>query len=54
MFATEIQHFLGLGDAADQRTGEVMASKQKAEGGDGKRFLWRSDERKISIAAQQV
>ena len=32
MLAAEIEHFLGLGDAADERAGEAAASEEKAEG----------------------
>jgi hypothetical protein len=54
MLAAEIEHFLGLGDAADERAGNATASEQQAEGGDGKRLRRRPDEGEVAVAAEQV
>jgi hypothetical protein len=43
VLATEIKHFLGFGDTADERTGEVAASEQQAEGGYGySGWIWET------------
>ncbi len=54
VLATEIEHFLGLGDTADERAGEAAASEQQAESRDGERLLRRADEGEIPVAAEQV
>ena len=54
MLATEIKHFLGFGDAADERAGEAAASEQQTEGGDGERLRRRADKGEITIQAEQV
>ena len=52
--AAEVEHLLGLGDAADERAGEAAASEDEAEGGDGERLRRRADEGEVAVAAEQV
>ena len=54
MHTTEIEHFLGFGNAADERAGEATASEQEAEGVDGERLRRRADEGDVAVAAEQV
>ena len=39
VLAAEVEHLLGLRDAADGRAGEAAASEDQAERGDGERLL---------------
>ena len=52
--AAEIEHFLGLGDAADRRTREAAASHDEAERGDGEGLFRRADQCDVAIAAQKL
>ena len=54
VFAAEVEHLLGLGDAADGRAGEAAAPEDQAEGGDGERLLGRADEGDVAVAAQKL
>src|SRR5208337_66853 len=54
MCAAEIEHLLGLGDAADERAGETMASEQKAHCSDGERLRRRADEGEVAVAAEEL
>ena len=54
MRTAEIEHLLGLGNAADERAGEAAASEQKAEAGDGERLLGRAHEREVAVTAEQT
>ena len=52
--AAEVEHLLGLGDAADGRAGEAAASEDEAEGRDGQRLLGRADQGDVAVAREQV
>src|SRR5580658_2803859 len=54
MCAAKVQHLLGLGDAADGRTGEAAASHNKAEARDGKGLFRCADEGEVAVAAEQL
>ena len=45
VLGAEVEHLLGLGDAADERAGEAAAAEDQAEGGDGERMLRRADQK---------
>ena len=44
VLAAEAEHFLRLGNAADNRAGQIAAAHQQREGGDGHRLFRRADE----------
>jgi len=54
MRATKIEHFLGLGNAADERAREIAPSEQKAQGRDRERFHRSADEGDIAVAATRA
>src|SRR5436190_8337479 len=53
MLSAEVEHFLGLGNAADRRAGETAAAHDEVEGGKGERFLGRADKSEIAIATKE-
>ncbi len=54
VLAAEIEHLLGLGEAADGRAGEAASSEYQAETRDGERLLRGADEGEVAVAAEQV
>src|SRR3990172_12730175 len=54
MCAAEVEHLLGLADAADGRAGEAAAPEEEPEGGDGERLRRRADEGDVAVSAQEL
>ena len=54
VLAAEVEHLLGLGDAADERTGEAATPEEQRKGRNGKRLLRRADKGDVAVAAKQV
>ncbi len=51
--AAEIEHLLGLGDAADQRAGEIAALEDEREDAGRQRLFGRADLAQRSVALQE-
>src|SRR5882762_8842467 len=54
VFAAEVQHLLGLGDASDQRTRKLPASHNQAERRDRQRLFGRAYQGQCAVYLQQV
>ncbi len=54
MLGTEVEHFLGFGDAADARAGKAAALHQQREGGDRLGVFRRADQAERAVALQEV
>ena len=54
MFGAEVEHFLGLANAADGGAGEAAAFHDEIEGGDGGGFLGRADESHGAVELQEL
>jgi hypothetical protein len=54
LLAAEVEHLLGLGDAADERAGEAFAAKEQAKGGNGQRFVRCADEGERAVDLEEV
>ena len=54
VLAAEVEHFLGLGDAADGRARQAAASQEEGEGGDRVGLLGRADDGQVAVNFEQV
>jgi hypothetical protein len=53
VLTAEVEHFLGLGDAADERAGQAASAEDQSERRDGERLLGSTDEGQIAARNQQ-
>src|ERR1700733_11565917 len=53
VLTAEVEHLLGLGNAANGRAGKAAAADDQRKSSDGKRFFRRANESEVAIAAKQ-
>ena len=54
MLGTEIQHFLGFGNAADKRAGKAFTTEQQREGRNLERGFRCTDQSNVTVTAKHV
>lgn len=54
VLAAEVEHFLGLSDAADERARQAASAEDQAERGHGERLFRSTDQREIAAWSQEI
>ena len=54
MFAAEVQHLLGLGDPADERTGETFATEEQSKGGNLEWCFRSTHQGNVSVTTKHI